>query len=124
MKNIESRDMYLETTFLLEKSGGHAHSVDIAKKMNVSKASVSKTMKQLKKDGFILKESYGTITLTLSGREIAKKIITRRKIITQFLIKSLNVNKEEASTNAYKMKHHLSDILINTIIEYLKEDSI
>ncbi len=121
MRNLESRDKYLEIIFLLEKSEGHAHGVDIAKRMNVSKASVSKTMKQFKKDGLILKVSYGTITLTLSGREIAKRVTNRKKLITDFLVKSLHVNKEEASKNAYEMKHHVSDLLMNTIIEYLKD---
>lgn len=121
MSSNESREMYLETVYLLEESEGHAHGVDIANKLGVSKASVTKAMKHLKEDGYIRKESYGSITLTDRGREVAQKVYKNHKLITEFLMKSLGVNNKIATDNACKMEHILSDELLDAIEGYLKE---
>ena len=46
MGKNESMEMYLETVYELEKSHGHAHGVEIAKRLGVTKPSVTKAMKQ------------------------------------------------------------------------------
>ena len=63
--------LYLETIHILEKNYGHAHGVEIAERLGVSKPSVSKAMNHLKDKGLVNKEAYGTITLTQKGREIS-----------------------------------------------------
>lgn len=85
MNYNESMEMYLETVLVLEKRHGHAHGVDIAKELGVSKPSVSKAMKLLKDKELINKESYGTITLTPKGMSLANKIYSRHQMITLYL---------------------------------------
>lgn len=124
MKSNESMEMYLETIYLLELHHGHAHGVDIAKKLGVSKPSVTKATKFLKDKGFINKESYGTITLTKEGREISENIYLRHKLITTYLEHSLNLNAIEAAKNACKMEHVISDEMISSIRKYLSDNDI
>ncbi len=124
MSSNESMEMYLETIFLIEKSEGHAHSVDIAKRLGVSKASVSKAMKHLKEVGYIDKESYGSITLTKKGKELSEKVYNNHKMITAFLKHSLNLTDSEAAVNACKMEHILTDNMICAINIYLKNNNI
>lgn len=124
MPSNESMEMYLETIYLLENNHGHAHGVEIANKLGVSKASVSKATKQLKAKGLIHKESYGTITLTEKGREISEKIYLNHKMITNFLEHSLGLSSEIASKNACKIEHVLSEEMVTAISEYLNRHNI
>ncbi len=124
MDHNESSEMYLETIYLLEQQHGHAHGVDIAVKLNVSKASVTKAVKNLKTDGFINHESYGTITLTSRGKELSENIYLKHKLIARFLIDSLGVSSGVAAANACKMEHIISDELIEAIVIFNEKNDI
>lgn len=119
MVNKESMEMYLETILLLQQSEGHAHGVDISKKLGVSKASVTKATKLLKDDGFITKEPYGTITLTEKGRKLSEEVYRKHKMITLYLEYSLSVSNTVASENACKLEHILTENIIDAIEAYL-----
>jgi len=124
LANNESMEMYLETIFLIEKNHGHAHNVDVAKELGVSKASVSKAMKTLKAKGYVSNETYGTITLTDEGRKISERIFRNHKLISLFLEHSLELQTEEASENACKIEHVLSENMVKAIQKYLTKNNI
>ncbi|MCT4660857.1 MAG: metal-dependent transcriptional regulator [Tissierellales bacterium] len=124
MVNNESVEMYLETIYILEKEHGHAHGAEIAKRLGVTKPSVSKAMKYLKEKGLIVKEHYGTITLTSEGRSVSKRIYKNHRLITLFLEDSLKLKKVEAEKNACKIEHVISDEMIEAIEEYLVKQNI
>lgn len=122
MRYNESVEMYLETIYILEKEHDHAHGVDIAEALGVSKACVSKTMKQLKAQDLVQKEIYGTITLTEKGREIAEKVYYNHKLIANFLEHCLGLTPAEASENACKMEHVVSDNVLSAIEAYFEKN--
>ena len=124
MNNNESMEMYLETVYMLESSHGHAHGVEIAKRLNVSKPSVTKAVKYLKDQGFVNTQKYGTITLTEKGRQVSEEIYGNHQLITQFLEHSLQLSAKEASINACKIEHILSDVMLEAIKIYLKKNNI
>jgi Mn-dependent DtxR family transcriptional regulator len=121
MSKTESTEMYLETLYLLEKAHGHAHTVEIAEKLDVSKPSVSKAMNNLKQDGLVEKEAYGTIQLTEKGRNEAKKIYSKHKLLTQFFHLSLGISIAEAEKNACKMEHIVSKEMMVKVKEYVEK---
>ena len=122
MSNNESMEMYLETVYVLENSHGHAHGVDIARQLNVSKPSVTKAIRYLKDQGLVDTEKYGTITLTEEGRKISEKIYSNHQLIALFLESSLKLSPKEASINACKIEHVLSDEMLEAIKRYLKNE--
>ncbi len=124
MSNNESMEMYLETVYILESDSGHAHGVDIAKRLGVSKPSVTKAIKYLKAQGFVNTQKYGTITLTEKGRELSEEIYSNHQIIELFLEHSLKLSAEQASINACKIEHVLSDEMLEAIKSYLKKNNI
>lgn len=124
MNNNESMEMYLETIHILEKNYGHAHSVEIAERLGVSKPSVSKAMNYLKDKGLVNKEAYGTITLTQKGKELSEQIYTNHRLILLFLQHSLQLTAEEAEENACRMEHVLSDGMLQAIKAYLHNNNI
>lgn len=103
-----SKEDYLRVLLLNEQKGGVVYSKDIAEKLNVSRASVSRMMNVLKQKGLIEKEKYGYIILTIKGRENALKIERKRDIVKSFLIKVLKLDEKTADTEACKMEHALS----------------
>ncbi|MGL1893365.1 MAG: metal-dependent transcriptional regulator [Spirochaetaceae bacterium] len=124
MSNTESMEMYLETIYLMEKTHGNAHSVDVGKKLGVTKASVSKATKNLKEGGYILHEPYGSITLTDKGKKLSESIYRKHTLITLYLKHTLNVSDKEAEDNACKLEHVLTDNLVDAIVEYLVKNNI
>lgn len=120
----ESMEMYLETVYLLENSHGHAHGVEVAKRLGVSKPSVTKAINYLNDQGLVNKQKYGTITLTEKGREISEGIYINHKLIELFLEHSLELSAEEASINACKMEHVTSDKMLEAIKRYLEKNNI
>lgn len=124
MNNSESVEMYLETIHILEKNYGHAHSIEIAKRLGVSKPSVSKAMNYLKDKGLVNKEAYGPITLTKKGKEISKQIYTNHRLMSLFLEHSLELTVEEAEESACRMEHVLSDDILEAIKVYLCKRNI
>jgi Mn-dependent DtxR family transcriptional regulator len=124
MNNNESMEMYLETIHILEKSYGHAHGVEIAERLGVSKPSVSKAMNYLKDKGLINKEAYGTITLTKKGKELSEQIYNNHKLVAMFLKHSLQLTAEEADENACRMEHVLTEGMLEAIEAYLHRNNI
>jgi len=120
----ESVEMYLETIYILEQSHGHAHGVDIAKQLGVSKASVTKAMKQLKEKGLVNKETYGSITLTAEGLALSKRIYYNHQMITRYLEHSLNLTTAVAAENACKMEHIIGEEMLTSIHKYLSDNEI
>ena len=124
MNNNESMEMYLETVYVLESSHGHAHGVDIAKRLNVSKPSVTKAIKYLKDQGLVNTQKYGTITLTEKGKQLSEEIYVKHKLIAQFLVHALKLSAKEASVNACKIEHVLSDGMLEAVKIYLKKNNL
>lgn len=104
----ESGEMYLEYILVLHQQNGKVRSIDIANHASLSKPSVSRAMRILKKDGLIEIDESGYITLTQDGTSIASRIYERHVFLTDFLI-SIGVNPEIASQDACKIEHDLSE---------------
>lgn len=110
---------YLKTMYILKKQNGNVRVTDIAKKMNCTKPSVNKALYNLKDNGFINYESYGTIELTSAGENLAKKILEAYDIVYLFLKDVLNLDTEEAKKEAEKVKLAIDDKTINQLAKYV-----
>ena len=104
----ESGEMYLESIYVLCKSKSSVRSIDIAEHMNYTKPSVSRAVGLLKKEGYILVDNDGYITLTDSGTQLAEKIFERHTIHAKMLM-GLGVDEETAADDACRIEHVISD---------------
>ncbi len=80
----KSAEEHIKTIYLLEERIGSVRSVDIAREMSFSKASVSVAMQNLRKKNVISMKENGEIELTpqgeeafLSGKRIRSSIISK-----------------------------------------------
>lgn len=104
----ESAEDYLEAILVLKERLGMVRSIDVVHYLDYSKPSVSVAMKRLRENGYIEMDAEGYITLLPPGEEIARRIYTRHKLLTRFLIQ-LGVSEEVAAADACKIEHDLSD---------------
>ena len=122
MKIQQSAEDYLETMLVLQEELGYIRSIDVAKRLGVTKPSVSYAVKRLRESGYINMEANGPITLAPAGYKIAKRIYERHKALTAFLLK-LGVSQEQAEEDACKIEHVISHETYVAICDYVNEGS-
>ena len=108
MKIQQSAEDYLETILILREEKGLVRSIDIAHRMDFTKASVSVAMKRFRENGYVQMDQEGYISLLPPGEEIAQRTYDRHKVLTRFLT-GLGVSPETAAADACKIEHDLSE---------------
>lgn len=103
----KSAEDYLEAMLMMKEKHGYIRSVDIAEQLGVTKPSVSYATKRLRENGYITMDRSGFITLTDSGMEIANRMYSRHKTLTEFFV-SIGVNPVTAREDACKIEHDIS----------------
>ena len=119
MSMHESAEMYLETIYTLSLTSTSVRSIDVAEALNYSRPSVSRAVGLLKKDGYLLMDEEGFLTLTEEGRALAERIYERHTVLTATL-EALGVDKETAAEDACKIEHDISDRTFDAIKAHMK----
>ena len=119
----ESGEDYLEAILCLKEENGIARSVDVARRLNVSKPSVSRAMSILEEKGYVFVGKIGSLELTEEGKTLADEIYARHVLLTRFLQKITGVSEEQAEENACKIEHDIDDDVKRGIEKWMKENS-
>ena len=119
----ENTEDYLELIAELLNKYGEARIVDIANKLNIAQATANKTIKRLQIQGYIKKDPYRSIFLTIKGQKIASQSKKRHNIVYKFLI-NLGLDKKIAAEDAEGIEHHVSKKTLNKMEKYNKEKNI
>lgn len=117
-----SHEDYLEAIVMLGGSQTQSvRSVDIATKMGVSKASVSKAVTSLKNSGMLEQPYYGDITLTEDGYNYGCAVLKRHEMLTRFLTEKVGLSAEVAEDEACQMEHAISDESFRKWLDYFEK---
>lgn len=117
-----SHEDYLEAIVMLGGTQTQpVRSVDIATKLGVSKASVSKAVTSLKASGMLDQPYYGDITLTEDGYAYGCAVLKRHEVLTRFLVKEVGLSEEVAEEEACQMEHAISDDSFVKWMDYFKK---
>lgn len=100
---------YLECIYNNIQQHGSVKAIDISKELNVSRASVTDALQRLAAKGYINYERYGKIDILDMGIEKSKEVIEKHTILTMFFEKVLKLSKEEASENACRIEHVITE---------------
>lgn len=113
----QSQEDYLETIFveILKSDNGCAKVTEIAKVLDVKKASVTGALVSLQEKGLINYAPYSPVTLTKEGEKQAKKILLKHEVMTSFFKNILDLSEEEAVKNACRMEHIMSEEMFKRI---------
>ena len=104
-----SLEDYLEAMVdLAGPEGSPIRAVDVAKKLDVSKASVSKAVSNLKAKGLVEQPYYGDVTLTPEGLEYGRYVWRKHNLLYRFLHEGIGIDPETANYEACQMEHTIS----------------
>lgn len=106
-RKTEIAEDYVELIADLIDGGGEARAVDIARRLGVSHATVSKTIARLKRDGLAVTEPYRAIFLTDKGRRLAEWSRRRHEVVFGFLL-AIGVSEAIAHVDTEGIEHHVS----------------
>ena len=120
MNTSESKEMYLETIYVLHKRGARVKSVDVASQLGFSRPSVSNAVKKLFSEGLIIIGKGGEITLTEEGEKRAAATYERHCVITDLLVRA-GADRDTAEKNACRIEHIISEDLFKILKNHLKE---
>ena len=76
---------YLEVIYELIQQKGYATTADISKYLNVSSPSVTKMVKKLGENRYLVYEKYRGLSLTTEGIHIAKNMQEKHSLFVEFL---------------------------------------
>ena len=116
----ENTEDYLEIIADLLNTKGEARIVDIASKLDIAQATANKTIQRLQNQGFIKKEPYRSIFLTLKGQEVAS-VSKKRHIIVLTFLKNLGLDARTAEADAEGIEHHVSDKTLKKMEQFNKK---
>lgn len=103
----ESSEDYLEAILVIRRLRGSCRNVDIAERLGISKASVTKALGNLARGG--LAEVVGRdVQLTEKGGHLAEATLAKHCFFERLLAES-GVDAETASAEACRMEHCLSE---------------
>ena len=108
MKIHASGEDYLEAVLMLQKEKGMVRSVDVARRLEVSKPSVCHAVATLRDGGFLTMDSDYFLHLTDVGREVAERTYEKHCFFTKMLIEA-GVDQETAEADACRMEHAISE---------------
>ncbi len=113
---------YLEAILELAQTNSAVRVTDLARKLDIAKASVSQCVSKLAGLGLVEQESYGPIKLTAKGREQALKVQRRHRMLRKFLIEILGVDPTTAEEDACLMEHAISPQTMDKLVEFLAQE--
>ncbi len=119
----ENTEDYLELIAELHNIKGEARIVDIASELDIAQATANKTIQRLQSQGYIQRQPYRSIFLTVKGQKIASKSKKRHNTVLRFLL-NLGLDNKTASADAEGIEHHVSEKTLKKMdkFNYLKKN--
>lgn len=114
----KSLEDYIEYIYMSLSDDKELKAIDIAKKFNISRASVSEALIRLCELGLVIYEGRKGIIVTEKGEIEAKRVIKKHQILLNFFNKTLNIEFEKASDNACKIEHVIDDNIISMLEKF------
>jgi len=112
----ESLEDYLEAIAELIAVDGHAHTKEIAEKLDVKMPSVTGALRQLEKLGYIIYNTHYPVVLTAEGKAVADEVMRRHRVLKSFFSDVLGLPLDTASDTACRLEHVVDE---NTIRRFV-----
>ncbi len=106
-RSQEVAEDYVELIADLIDAFGEARTVDIARRLGVTHATVNKTVGKLQRAELVHTRPYRAIFLTERGRRLAEQSRSRHQVVVNFL-RALGVSEETARIDAEGIEHYVS----------------
>ena len=115
---------YLKTIYDLSLDMSPVSTSAIAKRLEVSNASVSDMLRKLHRKNFITHVPYKGASLTSSGRREALRLLRRHRLWELFLIDFMKMPWSLVHTHAERLEHVTDDMLEDRLAQLLGQPKI
>ncbi len=88
--------------------GGWARVSDIARRLGITRGSVSINLRVLKKRALVLTDEHHLVRLSPAGEQIAATVIAKRGALRAFLSRVLGLSASQAEIDSCKIEHLIS----------------
>lgn len=92
---------------------------DISSRLGIPTRNAVALLSTLGSDGLIEPVSGGGFILSEEGRKVAEKIVRKHQLLEQFFTEMLGIHPLQASEEACKLEHHLSDDITHHLSKYI-----
>jgi DtxR family Mn-dependent transcriptional regulator len=115
----ERTEDYLEAIDTVVERKGYARVKDVSDILEVALSSVTEMFQKLSDAGYINYEKYSGVTLTESGRVIAKKTKERHRILKELLL-ILGVDEVIADEDACRIEHVVHPDTLDKLTKFVE----
>ncbi|MEM8959958.1 MAG: metal-dependent transcriptional regulator [Acidobacteriota bacterium] len=108
---------YLKTILIQEEAdpGSLVSTGRIAEALALTPGTVTTMVKGLERNGQVVYEKHRGVRLTEAGRNLARHVIRRHRLIERFLVDVLGLDWSEVHEEAEKLEHAFSDKVIDRL---------
>lgn len=99
---------------------GYARVSDVARLLNITRGSVSISLKPMKEAGLIVQDENRHLQLSPSGQQLVDAIKAKRLLVKRMLADVLGVDPEQAEIDACKMEHLISAETAGRLVAFLR----
>jgi Mn-dependent DtxR family transcriptional regulator len=100
--------------------GGWARVSDIARRLNITRGSVSINLRTLKKRGWVQHDEHRLVRLSPKGVKVVHAVRAKRAIVKKLLHEVLGVPDEQAEIDSCKVEHLISDDTAQRLLQFLQ----
>lgn len=114
----EAAQDYCEAIAELLDAGLEARVGRIAERFGLSHVTVSRVVRRLASEGFVVAEPRRPLGLTPRGKALAAEASRRHELVLDFLV-ALGVDRRTAELDAEGIEHHVSPATLRAMARYL-----
>jgi DtxR family Mn-dependent transcriptional regulator len=115
----KSNEDYLKQIYLLSDQTTDIKTSTLSACLNVSPAAVTDQVKKLAALGLVDYQPYKGVILTDLGQTVGRNMVRRHRVLELFLHDVLGLRWDEVHTEAERLEHAVSDMLISKMAETL-----
>jgi DtxR family Mn-dependent transcriptional regulator len=115
---------YVKTIYALAERGERVATTAIARSLGVTASSVSAMLGRLRRLGLVSHRPFAEIALTDSGRQLAMRVLRRRRLIEAFLVADLGYGWAEVEAEAAVLDRASSERFVERIAARLGEPTV
>lgn len=99
---------------------GYARVSDIARQLNITRGSVSISLKPLREAGLILQDENRHLRLSPTGQMLVDSIKTKRLVMQRLFAEVLGADPQQAEIDACKLEHLVSNHTAKRLIAFMR----
>lgn len=100
--------------------GGWARVSDIARRLGVTRGSVSINLRALKKRGLIITDEHRMVKLSTKGHKIVQGVVANKVAVKTFLCDVLGVPEAQAEIDSCKIEHLISRPTSERLVHFMR----